>query len=48
MVAHSCDLSTQKAEAGGFLRGRDSLGYRDPVLKKKSKKEEKEVHGVGD
>lgn len=52
MVAHTCDLSTQKAEIGGFLRVKDSLGYRDPVLKKekerkKAKRKEKKYMGLG-
>lgn len=29
--AHTYNLRTLKAEAGGFLKVKNSLGYRDPV-----------------
>jgi hypothetical protein len=52
VVAHTFNLSTREAEAGGFLSSRTSLVYkvssrtakatqRNPVLKKKKKKKKR-------
>lgn len=46
MVAHTYNLRTQKAEAGGFLKVKNSLSYGDPVEKVK-KGEERGGEGRG-